>query len=424
MNKTTIAVIGGGAAGLFAAAQLSNLIPAGARVTVLERNDRLGKKLSATGNGQGNISNLAISPTAYFSVRKDENIKAELSKLFSRYPAQALVDFFKNLGVLTFADERGRLYPTSRQASSLTDALRFFLADKADKADVRLSSRVQVVQKGADGYLIDYVNGDGERQRLCAEYLILCTGGKAAKNFGTDGTGYALAQSLGHTVTPLYPSLVQLKTDVAYTKTLKGIRAADVKATAVMDGKERASVVGDLIFTDYGVSGDAVFRLSAYLTDGLSGCEKEANASLKIDFLPNLSASELDGFLNEKRKIRAYADGELLCGILNNQIARAVEKFAKASGTPLAETVKNFPLTVTGSLGFDYAQVTKGGVPFSEITQAFESVYAKNAYLAGELLDIDGECGGFNLHFAFASASAVAQDILSKIQKRGGQVWV
>ena len=411
MEKSMVAIIGGGAAGLFAAAVLSQRIDG---VTIFEQNDRLGKKLSATGNGQGNVTNVALSCDRYFSVQNNPDTPARLAALFSRFSKAWLTEFLSQLGVLTFADERGRVYPTSRQASSVTDALRFSIA--ANGVDVRLSTRVCGLQRSNDGYVVEYAEKEGNRGKLHAKYLLICTGGKAAKNFGTDGGAYSLAGSFGHTLTALYPSLVQLKTDVSYTKTLKGIRAADVKVTAYAQGQEQASVLGDLIFTEYGASGDAVFRLSAYLT------ATDGERKLYVDFLPDLSRGELTRFLTKKRQCCHYPSGDLLCGVLNNQIARAVEKYAKANGIAIESAVKKFPLTVTGNLGFDYAQVTKGGVPLLEVTDGFESIYAPNAYLLGELLDIDGECGGFNLHFAFASAAAACEDILSKIQKTRGQV--
>lgn len=408
MEKVKIAIVGGGAAGLFACARLSahNVKP-----VLLERNDRLGKKLSATGNGQGNLSNQHLSPDRYFSVEKTDS--HALKNALSRFGVKELYAYMRSLGTLLFADERGRVYPTSRQASSLTDALRFYLAEKAD---IRLSSLVKSVQKTKDGFLIEYEN-EGTTRRMLAEYLLFATGGKAAKNFGTDGSAYSLLRSLGHTLTPLYPSLVQLKTDVTHTKALKGIRVPSARVTATVNGKTQ-SVTGDIIFTDYGVSGDAAFRLSAFLAG-----DKLDLATLSIDFLPDFTKDALTEFLAEKLSNGGTRKGELLCGVLNNQIARAIERrYENASVKTLVEAIKSFTLSIKGSLGFDYAQVTKGGVKTDEIDENFQSKFAENAYLLGELLDIDGECGGYNLHFAYASASVAATDVLQKIQKTRGQV--
>ncbi|MBQ7948266.1 MAG: aminoacetone oxidase family FAD-binding enzyme, partial [Clostridia bacterium] len=237
-----------------------------------------------------------------------------------------------------------------------------------------------------------------------AEKVVLCAGGKAAKNFGSDGSAYALAEKFGHTVTALYPSLVQLKTDVTHTKTLKGIRVSDGGLTATLANGERVGLRGDVIFTDYGVSGDAVFRISAFIADKIS-----SGVRLTVDFLPDVSEGDILAAL--QRKQAAFPDlsnGELLFGIVNNQVGRAVMKRANGDLKRAAKLVKEFDLTVTGSLGFDYAQVTKGGISLSEVTENLESRFVNGLYFAGEILDVDGPCGGFNLQWAYSSAMRVA----------------
>ena len=406
-NTLTIAVIGGGAAGLMLACALKNK---GQEIAVFERGERVGRKLSATGNGQGNITNLAVTNTPYFSSCEMDAKRA--GKLISRFDDKALTDFFAGLGVLLLPDSKGRVYPSGKQASSLTDALRFTLAQ----------SGVQM-HTGAHILKIEWQNGvfcllarEGEEEKkYYAQKVVLCTGGKAAKNFGTDGSAYALAQNFGHTLTTLYPSLVQLKTDVKYTKTLKGIRVADGKLTACF-GKEQVTVQGDILFTDYGVSGDAAFRVSAFIADKI----QNANVRLLMDFLPDVAETDLYDTLCRKRK--AYPQlptEELLFGIVNNQIGRAVMRRANGDLKEAARLIKAFDVAVTGTLGFDYAQVTKGGVPLKEVDDNLQSVYQKNLYFAGEILDIDGQCGGFNLQWAFASANAVGTAILQECE---GQV--
>ena len=410
MEKTKIktAIIGGGASGLILAASLTQK---GEDVLVLERNDRVGKKLSATGNGQGNITNLAVTQTEYFSSSPAGGARAHT--IINDFDDKSLSAFFERLGVPLIADERGREYPAGRQASALTDALRFYLAEKGVR--VQTNARVNAIKKQGEKWEITAESGVFE-----AETVVLCTGGKAAKNFGTDGTAYALATALGHTVTPLTPSLVQLKTDTVHTKTLKGIRAADAGLTAVWTEKgktQKTDLTGDIIFTDYGVSGDAVFRISAFITDKLSSA-----VTLYIDFLPNFTEERLFTLLTEKRKtFKALAQNELLGGVLNNQIGRAVLKRANGDIKEAVKLVKAFPLQVTGTLGFDYAQVTKGGIPLNEADENLQSKYAKGLYFAGEILDIDGQCGGFNLQWAYSSARTVAKAIE---EKAGGQVCV
>ena len=401
MEKMKLAIIGGGAAGLMLANSLKNHDG----VVVLERGERLGKKLSSTGNGQGNLTNLGVLDAEYFSV--DKNPSALVQQIIYANDDKSMTEFFRSLGVLCIADERGRVYPSGRQASSLTDALRFSLARKG--IAVRLQTQVTGLEKSGDGFILTLGTASGE-EKLYAEKVVLCAGGKAAKNFGTDGSAYALAQAFGHTVTRLYPSLVQLKTDTEHTKTLKGIRINDGIITAKTPSRA-LSVQGDIIFTDYGVSGDAVFRLSAFIADEIDSGE----CRLCLDFLPQYTEEEIYALLRAKKA--AFPDiaiGELLFGIVNNQAGRAVLRRAKNDIKMAASLVKAFPLTVKGSLGFDYAQVTKGGIPLKEVTENLESRLQKGLYFAGEILDVDGQCGGFNLQWAYASAKTVARALEGK----------
>lgn len=401
MERKNLAIIGGGAAGLMLANSLKNQDG----VVLIERGERLGRKLSATGNGQGNLTNLGVLDAEYFSVSK--TFSSHIQQAITAYDHQSMIDFFRALGVLCIADERGRVYPSGRQASALTDALRFALAKKG--TDVRLETQVTKLEKKGDGFVLTLATKSGE-EKLYADKVVLCAGGKAAKNFGTDGNAYALAQVFGHTVTKLYPSLVQLKTDTDHIKTLKGIRVNDGIITAKTLTRT-LSVQGDIIFTDYGVSGDAVFRLSAFIADEIDngGC------TLSLDFLPQYTKEEIYALLQTKRK--AFPDmavGELLFGIVNNQVGRAVMRRSANDLKRAAELVKAFPLSVKGSLGFDYAQVTKGGIPLHEITENLESRLQKGLYFAGEILDVDGQCGGFNLQWTYASAKTVAKALEGK----------
>ena len=401
MERITTAIIGGGASGLILAARLQNH----GKTVLFERGERVGRKLSATGNGQGNITNLAVTQGGYFSADKTSQTRAQ--NLVCEQDNASLTEFFARLGVLLTADDRGRVYPASRQASSLTDALRFFVAQKG--VELRVNSRVIGLQKDGTGFVIRYEK-DGSTHTCYAQTVVLCTGGKAAKNFGTDGSAYALAQSFGHTITPLYPSLVQLKTDITHIKSLKGIRVSDGGLTAIAPSG-KYSLQGDIIFTDYGVSGDAVFRMSAFIASEL----QSGKVTLSIDLLPETDESTVLTMLREKSKTYPDMDKtELLFGIVNNQVGRAVMRRAAGDLTVAAKLVKNFTLQVTGSLGFDYAQVTKGGIPLTETDENLQSRLASGLYFTGEILDVDGACGGFNLQWAYSSACKVASAIDEK----------
>ncbi|MBQ9118276.1 MAG: aminoacetone oxidase family FAD-binding enzyme [Clostridia bacterium] len=400
MEKIKTAIIGGGASGLICAAHLQTK---NKRIVLFEKLDRVGKKLSATGNGQGNVSNRGVTDTPYFSF--DERGAEFARRILQKYDSQSLVDFLRSLGGLCLTDERGRVYPASRQASSLTDLLRREVSARG--VDVRLSSVVQGIEKREQGFLLTVLSA-GEEKKYWAENVLLCAGGKAAKNFGTDGGGYRLAGGLGHTLTPLYPSLVQLKTDTRWTKSLKGIRAQDCVVRVYVKQEEILSLQGDVIFTEYGVSGDAIFRLSAYIADKI----ERGEVCLVLDLAPTVTEPDLRAFLEEKKD--KYGKEELLCGVVNNQIGRAILRRAEEEKQAVSLVVKRFALPVTGSLGFDYAQVTKGGIPLAEIEPTLQSKKAKGLYFAGEILDVDGPCGGFNLQWAYASARIVADELNQK----------
>ncbi len=403
MKRYATAIIGGGAAGLFCAAALGNT----EGVLVAERGERAGRKLSATGNGQGNITNLRMSPEHYFHLGGDP--AGITVHALSEYGECDMISFLESLGGLFLADERGRVYPAGRQASAVTDLLRFTLARKGVR--MQTQTRVMSLQRQSGRFLLEAEGPEG-KETFSADRVVLCTGGKAAKNFGTDGSAYALAEGLGHTVTKLYPSLVQLETERGPIRGLKGIRAEAELTAYSGQGKGRtrlARVRGDVIFTDYGISGDAVFRLSAFLTEKLAG----ERITVSIGFLPDVPEEKLCSALIRKHdRFPDIPEGELLCGILNNQLGRAVARScAEKSAEALARKAKDFSLSVTGSLGFDSAQVTKGGIPLSEVDETLQSRLVKGLYFAGEILDVDGECGGYNLQWAYSSARVVAAAI-------------
>ncbi len=410
------AIIGGGATGLFLA---TRLLTTNGAVAVFERGNRVGRKLSATGNGQGNISNLAVEDTEYFSISQGGNDLAH--SIITRYPYSALKAHLEKLGVLLLPDDRGRVYPTGRQASAITDALRFAVEQKG--ISMYLNTQVTKLEKRGDLFRITAKTENGEREYF-AKNVVLCTGGKASKNFGTDGTAYALAQGFGHTLTTLYPSLVQVKTETKKIKTLKGIRVSPARVTATWQEqgvKKSHTVDGDILFTDYGVSGDAIFRLSAFFTHAIS-----TGVTLSIHFLPEFTAETIEKTLIKKRALLpSLPFEELLGGIVNNQVGRAVIKsVGKEDFHAIANAVCAFDLDVVGTLGFDYAQVTKGGIPVNEVLNTLQSKKIDGLYLAGEMLDIDGQCGGFNLQWAFSSSACIADELNEKDTKERGQVCV
>ena len=356
-------------------------------VVVIDACERLGKKLAATGNGQGNVSNVNLSPSNYHG---------------GSALAQKVIGGNYNLPSLLFnclfaADGEGRMYPSGRQASSLTDSL---IRELSGGVTFINPVRVSQVRRG---FVLKLSDG----RELGAAKVVLACGGKAQKQFGTDGTAYLLAQSLGHKLTALNPSLVQLKTDTAHIKTLKGIRA-DCIVTAYCGKNVLGSARGDVIFTDYGLSGNAIFKISS-LVSGLK------DVTLSLAFLPDFSSEEIMRDIARKISL-GYPASELLSGTLHNQIGRAIIKRCPgALAENIAYMVKNFSLTVTGTLGFDYAQVTHGGIDCADIGEDMQSKLVKGLYLVGEYVDVDGDCGGYNLLWAFASGVRAAQSIAEGI---------
>ncbi len=406
MKDYTVLIIGGGASGMMCALRLAE---GGVRnIALIEKNERLGRKLSATGNGQGNVTNENMSSSHYFSS------SGSAEKVLSRFGKTDLLQYLSHLGGLYTADDSGRVYPASRQASSVTDLFRFALAREG--ARVLTGEAVREVRKD-DKFIVCTQVGEYR-----SEYLVLACGGKASPHFGSDGFGYKIASCFGHTITPLSPSLVRIKTVQTDVRALKGIR---VDCDAVLFRKDRndkeipvTSQRGDVLFTDTGISGDLVFRLSAFSKTG---------DILSLNFLPGFSKKDIFGVLEEK--VRNYPDmpsEDLLRGIVNSAIGRVILKrceIAQSVGVramknivpKLTDMLQNFKLEVSGSEGFENAQVTKGGVSMRELRDDLMSKKCERLFIVGETVDIDGECGGYNLQWAFSSGAVAAEAIKDRI---------
>ncbi len=395
------AIIGGGFSGAVAACVLSETF--GEKIAVLERNKRIGKKIAATGNGRCNITNSRIEKSRYHSAEGSPNLS-----VLEKYGSDSLREWALSVGVpISFEGEKA--YPCSRQASSVAEAL----SDKLsyERASVFYDFDCVSLVKQKDGL---FVASAEDGRKVVAKNVILACGGAAGKRYGTDGYGYTLAKGLGHSVTRIYPSVVQLTTEREKLKGLKGVKV-DAVVDAYVGSELVASVRGDVLFTDYGVSGNAIFSVSSYIVG-------RENASLRIGFLPEFSQSELSDLLKEKIALAPYVGEEkLLIGFVHGSVGRAVTALTKKIDSPyayadaLAKNLKNFTLKVTGTLGFDSAQVTRGGVRLSEINETtMESKLVNGLYMTGEILDVDGDCGGFNLQWAYSSARAAAEDILTK----------
>ena len=366
-----VLILGGGASGLMAA--LSAAQDEQNTVTVLERQSRVGRKLLATGNGRCNLTNLDLSPEHYHG--QDAGFaRAALS----RFDGNTTLDFFHALGLLTAAEPSGRVYPLSDQANSVVDVLRFAAAQA----------------------------GDGSA--YFGDKLIVACGGCAGKALGGTMSGYELLSQLGHSRTALHPSLTQIRTDPAPIRGLKGVRA-DCRMRLRADGRTIQEDAGETQFTETGVSGPVAFALSR-------AAGQAQGAELLLDFLRDYPAPQVRGLLQARRAaFPVLAGEELLSGMLHPRLGKTLCHARGLGAQPLASVsdaaldalvnaIKYFSLPVTGVSGFESAQVTAGGVRTAEFrADTLESRLAPGVFACGEVLDIDGDCGGYNLQWAWSS---------------------
>ncbi len=389
-----IGIIGGGASGM--AAALSAAEKEETQVVLLERQARVGRKLLATGNGRCNLTNLHAAVGGYHGSAPE----------FARYaiemfPPEKTLDWFRSLGLLTLAEDSGRVYPYSDQANSVVDVLRFAL--EKPNIQVKLGFEVEKVKKTASGFLVQS-RGEGVE---CNRLIIAC-GGLAGTKLGGSMSGYKLLRSLGHGCTKLRPTLVQLKSGWRGAAALKGVRA-NCRAAVVHDGKVTAESEGQLQFTEYGLSGPVIFEISRDV------CQGGGDWLCRLDFLPEMDGKALISEL-EKRRNTVLPVSELLTGILHNRLGRVLTQSAgltlngPASSlsdgelVQAARGVKCLEVSLTEPMGMDSAQVTAGGILTSQFDEkTMESRIVPGLYACGEVLDIDGDCGGYNLQWAWSS---------------------
>ena len=385
-----IGIIGGGASGM--AAALAAAENPNAQVILFERQARLGRKLQATGNGRCNLTNLHANENGYHG-----NDAAFAASALNAFDVTATLDWFRSMGLFTVAEDSGRVYPYSDQANSVVDVLRFAL----DKPNIRLEMGYEVtkIRRRDGGFYVD--------DRFCDRLIVAC-GGLAGTKLGGSMSGYQLLRGMGHHMTKLRPALVQLKCAWGGVVSLKGVRA-NCRASIVCDGVIHAESVGEIQFTEYGVSGPVIFEVSR------DACQKKGNWLCRLDFLPDISVEELKAELM-RRKNTALPVEELLTGILHNRLGRVLTKAVGiCAGRPIAtlseqeleavcRAVKEFEIELTEPLGMDSAQVTAGGIITDEFApKTMESRLVPGLYACGEVLDIDGDCGGYNLQWAWSS---------------------
>lgn len=390
----TVGIIGAGASGMaaaLAAAEYSNV-----KVVLMERQTRVGRKLQATGNGRCNLSNIHAQKGGYHGQQPDF-----VKPAINAFPPEATLRWFGDLGLYTVTEDSGKVYPYSDQANSVVDILRLNLIKP--NIELKLGFEVEKIQKTEMGFA---VSGNGETV-ICDKLIVAC-GGLAGSKLGGTMSGYKLLAKLGHKSTKLRPSLVQIKTSWSAVSALKGVRT-NCHVQILRDGELFAESTGELQLTEQGISGPVVFEISRDV------CYGPGEWTAKLDFLPDMTEQQLKQLI-ERRRVSELPMEELLTGILHNRLGRVLTKtagvkdkeFAKELSNREAEelcrVVKSLEIPLTEPLGMDSAQVTAGGVLTEQFDEhTMQSRIVPGLYACGEVLDVDGDCGGYNLQWAWSS---------------------
>ncbi len=433
MNRTDttatfdIAIIGGGAAGMAAAwfarrcSTPENASPP--RIALFERNNRLGKKLLATGNGRCNLTNLDSRTDRFHGSDPDF-----VQEAFTRFPPSEVIARFEELGVSCTVEDRSKVFPASLHASSVLDALRLAL----DENNITLFTGMKIVSVKKQGSLFSLTAADGQTIRSRA--LIVATGGMSAPTTGSDGNGYKLLTPFAHRRVATAPSIVQLTTETSFVKPLAGHKIQGA-VTLTIGSQNVRTEQGEILFTDYGLSGPPVLQLSGYVARALRDMQPSPSAvpiTITIDFLPRYSFDETFALLQKrKQSFSGRTLEEYLTGFFQRRLAYGLLKYALhkplsttvASLTDqeiasLARVCKELPITVTGTRSFTHAQATAGGIATADFNPAsMESLKCPGLFVCGELLDIDGDCGGFNLQWAWASGFMAGSGAVDYLQR-------
>lgn len=409
-----VCVIGGGPAGVMSAYAAAS---GGAEVTIIERNTEILKKLMLTGNGKCNYSNADLSVESY-----SFDANHPFSNVIKEYDSAWLETLFLQNGMYTYAKDSLK-YPRSEKAETVRDTLLSMLEEK--KVNIITGKKVTSIKSSIDsnsvkvdnnrayvGFEVSFEDGS----TIKCDALVIATGGKAYPSTGSDGAGYRLAREAGHNVTFTYPVLTRLFTEDKDVLSLSGVRYKG-RVSAYIDDKEVIEDEGEIQFTDKGLSGICVFNISRYLSKPI---EEGASCFISVDFLPEKSDSELTGYLRER--LNVSGTGSIKSSVLENILSKMtapkiagliVKKLCQGESgmveisddtvNKLVSLITDFKIKINAHDSFSAAQVTKGGVDISEVSETMESKICKNLFFAGEVLDVDAKCGGYNLHWAFAS---------------------
>lgn len=406
MNHDVI-IVGGGASGLLLSILLKKI---NIDVALIERNERVGVKILNTGNGRCNIANLNISQENFHS----QNIDF-VTKLIDKYPIQLVIDIFEALG-LHLIEEKGNLYPLSYQASSVVDIFRINL----EELNIPVYTNVKIVNVSL--FNNTYILESNSSTKYTCNKLVLSTGGQSTPKTGSDGIGYRLAKSLNHSIVNTYPALVQLKLKSNVLKALSGIKFQGNVNLIVNDNIIKSSS-GEILYTDYGISGIPILQLSGIATRSIGSSKK---VFLSINHFPKMDKDTLRVFLESHFNLfKERSILNCLIGILNKKLIPIIIKNSGISNVNtkvsqltdeqrenIVNLINNWTFEVIESTGFGSSQVTSGGVDTSQINNlTLESKKNKNLFFTGEIMDVDGDCGGYNLYWAWITAICVRDSL-------------
>lgn len=409
-----VAVVGGGAAGMMAAVQAAY---AGARVTVYERNDRVGKKILSTGNGKCNFSNEDMRAACYYG-----SGAGYVDGFYKQFGVAETKTFFRELG-MRIKDRNGYLYPASEQATTVLDVLRY----EMERLGIEICAGCRVTGidgPGNPGYRLMLETETTAYKKRTYDAVILACGGRAAPKTGSDGTGLAMAKRLGHRIVPTVPALTALRCGETFWKQVAGVRC-EARLMLYIDGNEVSSVQGELQLTDYGISGIPVFQFSRIAAYAL---QEGRTVTVKIDLMPDPGAADTQEAFWAQRWERQKRQSmeQFVTGTVNKKVGLLLLKLAGIRETEtvceiegarrrkLEQLFYAFEVTVKGTNSFEQAQVCAGGVDFAEVTDRLESVRRPGLFFAGEMLDIDGICGGYNLQWAWSSGAVAGRAAAGK----------
>ncbi len=382
-----IVVIGGGASGFMAAITAAK---AGASVTILEQNSKLGKKILSTGNGKCNLSNLNQQKDCYRSTENEFPYR-----ILDKFTVEDTICFFHEIGIYT-KNKNGYLYPYSEQASSVVEVLE--MEARRLKIKLKTQEKVQRIEPLSDGFLVHT-----ESWKYPCDRVIVCCGSSASVIEGSDGSGYELAKTLGHSIVKPLPALTGLKGVGSQFSKWAGVRV-DAKISLLVDGEMVVSQRGEVQLTDYGISGIPVFQVSRYASRAV---DEGKTVTALLDFLPDLSFIEGIELLNVRQKNRPNKTlKELLTGLFPGKLTDVLLNKVNTL-EDLTQNIKKYEIKIKGTLDLDHAQVCTGGITCKEIDgETMESKLIPGIYFCGEIVDVDGTCGGYNLQWAWSSGYA------------------